>query len=107
MYQTINVYDFREAFKRMGRDKAWTYEGLGALFDFLEDMELSESQKLDVIALDCDFAEYTEDEAMSEFGYLLEGIDDEQKTFDVLKEHLYDETLIVEVDNGNIIVQGF
>ena len=37
MIQTINVSDFRDAFKACGRADQFSYEGLGALFDYLED----------------------------------------------------------------------
>ena len=38
MFQTINLYQFRDAFQRMDR-KNFSYEGLEVLFDFFEEVE--------------------------------------------------------------------
>ena len=50
---TINFDGFERAFKRYGRDKQFSYEGLMALFEWLEDLEdsMGEEQELDVIGL--------------------------------------------------------
>ena len=52
--------DFRQAFKQMGRENQFSYEGLKTLFEMLEDYEHGSDQEieLDVIALCCDFTEY-------------------------------------------------
>ena len=56
MKQAINKYQFAEAFKTAGRKDQFSYNGLNALFDWLE--EVDEDHELDVIALCCDFTEY-------------------------------------------------
>ena len=60
MKQSINNYQFHRAFERMGRGKQFSYEGLNALFDYLEEYEddTGETIELDVIALCCEYAEY-------------------------------------------------
>lgn len=55
MKQTINVYDFRDAFHRMNRGDNFSYEGLGAIFEYLE--ECDPDIELDVIAICCDFSQ--------------------------------------------------
>ena len=52
MIQTITKSDFTTAFHKMGRGNNFTYEGLIALYDYLEDYEDSTGQQieLDVIA---------------------------------------------------------
>tara|TARA_R100000742_G_C4274710_1_gene94831 strand:- start:966 stop:1262 length:297 start_codon:yes stop_codon:yes gene_type:complete len=59
MKQSINEYDFRNAFIKLRPDN-FTYEGLTALYNHLEDLEQDTGQEieLDVIALCCDFSEY-------------------------------------------------
>jgi len=67
MHQTINVSQFRDAFKAI-RPYNFTYEGLTLLHDYLEqyEEETGEELELDVIALCCDFSEdTTEDIALS------------------------------------------
>ena len=69
MKQTINGYDFIEAFKRANRSNNFSHEGLCALFEYLENMEqdTGEEMALDVIAICCDFSEYdTANEACTE-----------------------------------------
>tara|TARA_A200000159_G_scaffold19764_1_gene16356 strand:- start:36 stop:332 length:297 start_codon:yes stop_codon:yes gene_type:complete len=60
MKQSINFYDFRQAFRQHERDNQFSHEGLSTLFDMLEDYEqdTDEEIELDVIALCCDFTEY-------------------------------------------------
>lgn len=59
MKQSINEYDFRNAFIQLRPDN-FTYEGLTALYNHLEDLEQDTGQEieLDVIALCVDFSEY-------------------------------------------------
>jgi hypothetical protein len=59
MITTVNIHDFREAF-RTTRHNSFSYDGLAALFDYLEQLEedLGEPMELDVIALCCDYTEY-------------------------------------------------
>ncbi len=66
MIQTINQYQFEQAFKNMGRDNQFSYEGKKALFEYLEqyEEETGTPVELDVIALCC---EYTEYKSLAEF----------------------------------------
>jgi hypothetical protein len=70
MYQDINEYSFRDAFKRMGREDQFSYEGLGILFNELEQYEVDTGEKieLDVIALCCDYSEMTAEEIQNAYG---------------------------------------
>lgn len=56
IYQEITESQFRDAFHNMGRADSWSYQGLGALYDYIS--ENMGDYKLDVIALDCEFCEY-------------------------------------------------
>lgn len=60
MKQTINFYDFRDAFHKAGRGNQFTYSGLRAIFDYIEDYEndCDIQIELDVIALCCEYTEY-------------------------------------------------
>jgi hypothetical protein len=63
MKQTINFYDFQKAFQDL-RPNNFSYQGLRALFEYLEDIEdtHNEEMEFDVIALCCDFTEYANEE---------------------------------------------
>ena len=59
MKTTICFSDFCDAFNQMGRKDQFTYDGLRVLFDYIEEVEEScgEEIELDVIGLCCDYAE--------------------------------------------------
>ena len=62
MKQSVNVYQFRDAFRACGRESQFSYDALGQLYDWLEEFYAdadSGEYDLDVIALCCDFSEDT------------------------------------------------
>jgi len=66
MKQNIGLYQFENAFRTCGRIKQFSYAGLKALFEYLEQYEedCGEEIELDVIGLCCDYVEY---EGLEEF----------------------------------------
>jgi hypothetical protein len=77
MKQTINEYTFTEAFART-RPNQFSYEGLKALFEHLEEMEegTGEEMELDVIAICCDYAEYENlEEFQRDYGTYYDSLD--------------------------------
>lgn len=106
MKTTVNVYDFRDAFRKAER-KNFSYYGLGILFDYLEEWESStgEELELDVIALCCDFAEATHTEIAQNYGINLSEHDgDETAEHDAIVQYLENEGCYVGVtDLGYII----
>lgn len=96
MYQNINVHDFRDAFKAIGRVDQFTHKGLGALFEFLEDMErdTGERTELDVIALCRDFSEHESLEAVA-------------KECGIEPGDLDHYTIVIEVNGGGVIIKNF
>jgi hypothetical protein len=79
MIRTINFSDFVDAFVSMGRGDQFSYAGLRALFEHIETWEeqTGEQIELDVIALCCEWEEYSTDELLIQFGDWLERYDDE------------------------------
>jgi hypothetical protein len=107
MKQTINIHQFRNAFARAGREENFSYEGQEALFDWLESYEedTGEEIELDVIALCCDFTEYTDlDEAIDYYSIDVDS-DEDDKRQQVI-EWLQERTTVIEFDGG-IILQDF
>jgi hypothetical protein len=98
----ISKCGFRDAFRDAGRRDQFTYDGLGALFDWLEELEqdMDDEIELDVIALCCDFSEY---DSVQECGeeYGLEGDDEE------ILEQLQNNTTVINVEGGGIIIQSY
>jgi len=105
MKESVTFCDFTDRFKAIRPDN-FSYDGLKALYDWLEEYEDSTDQEieLDVIALCCDFSEYTLDELQSDYGdYASEKWDD----MDEATEWLNDHTMVIPVDSNTVIVQAF
>tara|TARA_R110000751_G_scaffold93146_1_gene181946 strand:+ start:348 stop:650 length:303 start_codon:yes stop_codon:yes gene_type:complete len=100
MINTINKYEFSDAFQKMGRGKQFSYEGLDALFDYLEMLEddIGEPIELDVIAICCEYSEYDNlEEFQNDYGDGYESIDDIEN----------DTTLIKIEDEEGFIIRQF
>ena len=107
MKTTVSVYQFKDEFKAI-RPNNFSYEGLGILFDYLEEYEndTGKELELDVIALCCDYNEETLDEIIN--NYDIEIFEDEDK-LEQVKYFLDQNTMVVGIldDNETIIYQNF
>lgn len=100
MKQDVNFSDFVDAFRKMGREEHFTYEGLRALYDYLIDSEeeTGRETELDVIALCCEFWEYGD---IKDFQC---DFSDEYKTIDDIRDH----TTVIEIpETGGFIIRCF
>lgn len=107
MKQSINLYQFREAFRLADRSGNFSYEGLEVLFDYLEQLEedTGEEMELDVIALCCNFTEEYPDEISGNYEIELTG--DDESDYEIVIEYLQDNTMVVGHKNGLIVYQQF
>tara|TARA_R110000744_G_C19371770_1_gene563263 strand:+ start:87004 stop:87339 length:336 start_codon:yes stop_codon:yes gene_type:complete len=111
MKTQVTASDFTKAFHDMNRADNFSYEGLQALFNFLEQMEedTGEESELDVIALCCDFNEDTLEDVISSYSIDVsnaEGDEDEQA--DIVEDYLNENTMLVShLDNGSFVYQAF
>ena len=102
MKTTIDtVSQFRDAFHRAGRAEQFSYEALGLLFDYFE--ELDPDYELDVVAICCDYAELTPLEILEGHGVEL---NDEEKedAVTVAMEYLENLTTVVGITSTGAIV---
>jgi len=99
MIQTINEYQFTNAFHKMDRGNQFTHRGLLALFEYLEDYEDStgEQIELDVIALCCEYNEY---EDLAEFQ------EDYSEDYESIEE-IEQATTVIMIDDDAFIIQAF
>jgi hypothetical protein len=102
MHQSINLHDFREAFRNYGRSNNFSYDGLEILFDGLEQYEEDTGTpvELDVIALCCDYNEADLDEINQDY-------QQEFADLDEAMEWLQDQTWIVGYTAETVIYQTF
>tara|TARA_R110002074_G_scaffold393680_1_gene580377 strand:- start:357 stop:608 length:252 start_codon:yes stop_codon:yes gene_type:complete len=83
----------------MGRGEQFTYEGLNALYDYLEDLgdDIGEQIELDVIAFCCEYAEY---ESLEEFQ------EDYSEDYQSIEE-IEHATQVIMIDDTSFIIQQF
>jgi hypothetical protein len=106
MIQTINVSDFRDAFRACGRKDQFSYEGLGILFDYLE--EIDPDFDLDVIALCCDYSEDSPEDIAEAYGIDLPEDQDEIEHKEIVRDYLDNHTSVVgETPTGFIYCSSF
>ena len=98
MKQSVNMYDFERAFKNFERDN-FSYDGLKALFEYLEEYEDStgEEVELDVIALCCEYAEY---DSLKEYN------DDYGTKYSEI-DAIQNDTTLIKIDDNSFIIQQY
>jgi hypothetical protein len=104
MKATINLYEFRDAFNRMDRGDAFSYDGLEILFRGIEEFEedTNEEWELDVIALCCEFSEMSEEEIKQSYNVNLE--ESSQDMDDWLNNQTW---VLGKTDSGNYVFRQF
>jgi len=103
MKQTISKYDFEQAFKNMGRGDNFSYTGLNALFEYLEQYEedTGEEIELDVIALCCEYSEFESLEELKQ-SYNIDA-EDFEEAMDELEEY----TQVICREEDCIVIQAY
>ena len=99
MHVNINESDFRTRFHQMERGEQFSYEGLTALYEYLEELEEGCETKieLDVIALCCEFSEYENlKDFQNDYGDEYESLEDIENSTTLIK---------IEDEEGFIIQQ--
>ena len=79
MKQTVNLTNFRDAFGNCQYKDQFSYSGLGALFDYLEEREsdTGQEEELDTGKISAEFAEYESLEEYNEnYGKECETLED-------------------------------
>ncbi len=100
MKETIQKYQFRDWFRSSDNYRNnFSYDGLGALFDYIEELEndMGEEIEFDPIALCCAYSEYESFEELQDDYDNIESIDD-----------LYDWTTVIHIpDSDGLIIHQF
>lgn len=109
MERTIKVkvndlYDFVKEFEEVGRKDNFSQKGLEALFNYLKQFEKATGVEfeLDVIALCCEFIEYSDfEEFKGNYNDYVERHNIEN--LDDLEDH----TIVIRIDEKAFIIQEF
>ena len=96
MKTTVSRYDFERAFVDADRKDNFSYEALGLLFDYFEELEadLGEEIELDVIAICCEYTEDTLQDIANNYGIDLVDVDEEDQA-DFVRNYLEAHTTLV------------
>jgi hypothetical protein len=113
-----NASQFRDAFRALDRENQFSYEGMGLLFEYFE--ELNPNMTLDVIAVCCAYSEDTIDaiagnndidlseasDGMDESSaYGLEQIEDAK--LEIVMAYLNDHTTVIGETSSGIVYADF
>jgi hypothetical protein len=85
----------------MGRGDQFTYDGLGMLFDYFEDLD--SSHELDVIAICCGYSEDMPAYIADQYDVDVEDMSDGE-TLDAVLEYLGNNSLVVGVTDAGAVV---
>ena len=109
MKQSVSKYDFERAFVDCGRKDQFSYEALGLLYDFIEEMEqgTGEEMELDVIALCCEFSEEDWGDIAENYNIDLTDCDDDDDREEAVLDYLNDNTMVAGQTSGTIVYAAF
>lgn len=102
IFTRLSVDDFVREFSEHGREDNFSYYGLKALYEYLSDISEEVPYELDVIAICCEYSEYSLEDAVSTYSYLIEekDIDNMDEMVDILNDH----TTVLRTDRQDTIV---
>lgn len=108
MKTTVSRYDFERAFADADRKENFSYEGLGLLFDYLEEYEQDSGQEieLDVIALCCEYAEEDTHIIARDYKIDIEGMDGDE-ILETVRDYLEDNTTVVGETSSGFVYACF
>jgi predicted ArsR family transcriptional regulator len=100
-----NASQFRDRFHAMGRGNQFSYDGLGILFDYIDQLsdDIGEPFEMDVVAVCCYYAEDTVESIAQAYSIDIAGLDDDEAS-DKVTEYLEDEGHFVGVTDAGAIV---
>ena len=101
MYIRVTEYSFRNTFLTSDYKNNFSYDGLTALYDYLEELEdeLCESIEFDLVAIAGEYSELTIDELRDNYSI--------NKDIDVI-EYLQERTQVIEIeDSDRVIIQDY
>jgi len=101
MIKTITEWDFINSFDEMNRSENFSVAGRKALFEMFE--ELSPDMELDPIAVCCDFSEYKDlEELKNDYSY-----DEDLEDDDDILDYYREQTMVLELANGGLVIQAY
>lgn len=109
MKQTVNFSHFVDAFRAYDRYDQFGYQALMVIFEYLEELEESTGQELelDVVAICCDYATDNWEAIAENYSIDLIGLDDEEEKQEAVIEYLNENTIVLGQTDCEIVYQAF
>lgn len=103
---TVTESMFRDQFAAYGRKENFSYEALGLLFAYLEELEqdTGEEMELDVVGICCDFSEDSLENIAQNYSI---DVDDPDDLRDVVMDYLNEHTFVVGETSEGVVFQVF
>lgn len=107
--QTLSKSSFIDAFKQSSRKDQFSYEALGAIFDYLEEYSDStgEPVEFDIVGICCDWSEMTWQDVALSYGVDLSQCTDDDERMGEVESFLCDNTQFLELSDGNFVFIQF
>jgi hypothetical protein len=102
-----NASQFRDEFRQCGRADQFSYEALGLLFDYFE--EIDSDYDLDVIAICCEYSEDSVEQIAESYGLEFSSVEegDTDGERDYVLAYLEDHTSVIGVTPSGIVYAQF
>ena len=105
MKTTITEWDFINAFDQANRSENFSVAGRKALFSWFTELEADcgVEMELDPIAVCCEYSEYVDINELKQDYPVPEDCEDDDEAL----EHFREETFVIELANGGLIIQSY
>ena len=100
-----NASQFRDEFRQCGRADQFSYEALGLLFDYLEDVD--NDYDLDVISLCCEYSEDSIEQIAESYGLELPDDETEEEHHAAVRAYLEAHTFVIGITPSGIVYAQF
>ena len=107
---TVTFSDFIDAFRHADCQGTFSYDGLRALFDHLEEVErdIGKEFELDPIALCCEYAEDNAESIAEQYAIDLSDCEDDDDKEEAVQDYLEENTdLIASLPGGVFVYRQF
>lgn len=107
--KTVDFRGFVREFELFGRQKNFSYNGLLALFDYLEELsdDTGSGYELDVIQLCCDYSEDSYSDISHNYGIELSEFEGDEEKIEAVRDYLDNETTIIGENDGVFVYATF
>lgn len=107
--QTLNVYQFRDAFMASSRKDQFSYEALGEIFEALEEYSDStgEPVEFDIVGICCDWVEATWQDIAQDYSVLFDDEMTDEDKEEAVADFLCDNTTYRSLANGSFVYVQF